>query len=134
MSVPQSERRQSNVEYIVKLQLIEQFFIEYHNNEKTRIMGLTDELVRLSIKAYNDATLYFEICNGRVLGNLSEKKKVCKRTYWDARELGSQINILVAFRMKDNKNIKGLLIKTKDLLEVCELLRKQLTELNKIKE
>lgn len=133
MSVPKSERRPSDVEYVVKAQKIEQFFINYNNDEKTRILGLTDELVKLSIDVYNNATMFFEVCLGRVMGTLADKKKYCKKTYWSFRQLAAQMNILMAFRMEDNKPIKGLLIISQEIFNSCELLRKHLTKLNKEK-
>ena len=129
MSVPKSERRQSDVEYIVLLQKIEEFFIN-QNLSDNRIEKLSDELVDLSMKAYNYATLYFEMCNGVILGTLAQKKKYCKCVFWTARELASQINIMITFRMHMNKPYKELINKTEELLKVCNLMRKHLTVLN----
>lgn len=131
MSVPKSERKPSNVEYIVKLQMIEQFFISMNNDENNRINGLNDRLVELSMNAYDYATTYFEMCNGRIEGTLAQKKKYCQLTFWEARKIASQINILIAFRLEQGKSTKGLVIKTKELLDVCNQLRGQLTLLNK---
>ena len=44
MSVPKSERRQSDVEYVVLLQKIEEFFIN-QNLSDNRIEKLSDELI-----------------------------------------------------------------------------------------
>ena len=132
LSVPKSERRQSDVEYIVILQKLEKFFLDFYSDEKRRIPLLSEELVRLSMEAYNNGTMYFEMCNGRIMGDLAQKKKYCKKTYWSVRELASQINILMAFQMEKNKPTKGLVIQTQDILKVCDLLRNQLTELNRL--
>ena len=133
MSVPKSARRQSEVEYVVLLQKIEEFFIN-QNLSENRIEKLSDELVRLSMEAYNYATMYFELCNGTVLGSLAQKKKYCKCVFWTARELASQINIMIAFRMRMNKPYKELVNKTEELLKVCNLMRRQLTILNHTRE
>ena len=131
MSVPKSERRQSNVEYVTIIQKLEQFFITKNLDENNRIPGLSDELVKLSIEAYNYATLYYEMVNGRVIGTTAHKKKYCKNTIWTVRNLAAQINILVAFRMESRKPVKELLEKTEDILKACEILQAQLTILNK---
>lgn len=134
MSVPQSERRQSDHEYIVILQQIEEFFIDNNESEKSRVPLLSEHLVQLSMEAYDSATMYFELCNGKVKGTLAQKKKYCKKTIYTARQLASQINILVAYRMGRNQKVKGMLLKTKDLLKVCDLLQSQLTKLNRTTE
>ena len=67
LSVPKSERRQSDVEYIVILQKLEKFFLDFYSDEKRRIPLLSEELVRLSMEAYNNGTMYFEMCNGRIM-------------------------------------------------------------------
>lgn len=131
MSVPKSERRQSNVEYVVIIQKLEQFFITKNLDENNRIPGLSEELVRLSIEAYNYATLYYEMVNGKVAGTNSQKKKYCKNTIWTVRNLAAQINILVAFRMEQRKPVKELIQKTEEILKACKLLQAQLTILNK---
>ena len=129
MSVPKSERRQSDVEYIVLLQKIEEFFIA-QNTSDNRVEKLSDELVNLSMQAYNYGTMYFELCNGVILGTLAQKKKYCKCIFWTSRQLASQINIMIAFRMQMNKPCKELVKKTEELLKVCNLIRSQLTKLN----
>ena len=133
MSVPKSERRQSDIEYIVLLQKIEEFFIA-QNMSDNRVEKLSDELVNLSMQAYNYGTMYFELCNGVILGTLAQKKKYCKCIFWTARQLASQINIMIAFRMRMNKPCKELVKKTEELLKVCNLMRSQLTKLNHTQE
>lgn len=134
MSVPKSERRQSNVEYIVILQQMEQFFLEANTDEKNRVPYLSDELVKLSIQSYNAATKYFETTNGIIKGTLAQRKKYCTQAMWSLRELAAQINILIAIRMNLNKSVKGLVLKTNDLLKAFELLQEQLKKLNHEKE
>lgn len=133
MSVPKSERRQSEVEYIVILQQLEEFFIN-QNVSENRVPALSDELVKLSMEAYNCATMFFELCNGRIVGTIAQKKKYCKKTYYTARELASQINIMIAFRMRANKPTAGLVQKTEDILKVCELMLGHLNKLNRTTE
>ena len=134
MSVPKSERKQSNVEYITILQQMEIYFLELNISESGYVKGLTDELVNLSKIAYNNATMYFEMTNGIIQGTLAQKKKYCRLTFWTSRQLASQINILVTFRMKQNKSVKNLILKTNDLLKVCKMMQEQNYKLNHLKE
>lgn len=132
MSVPKSERRQSDFEYVVILQKMEEFFLDNLEKEKLDMpRKLAEELADLAIKSYNNATLYFELCNGKVQGDIGHKKKYCKITMWTLRELAAQINIAMVYKMRHNKNTKGLQIKTQELLTAFNLLQKQLSELNR---
>ena len=130
MSVPKSERIQSQQEYIIILQMIEMDLINAAQS-KSAVPFISDELVRLAVDAYNSATMYFEVCNGIIMGGLAQKKKYCKQTYWKARQLAAQINIMIAYRMRSSKNTKGYQIHTRQLLKVCNLLEEQLKKLNK---
>ena len=134
MSVPQSERKQSNVEYIVILQDIEYFFIKKFKDKNNYIPGLSDKLLKLSMDAYDFGTMYFELCNGKMLGTLTQKKKYCKKTFYTARQVASQINMYIRVRMEEGQTVKELVLITNKLLKVCELLQEQLRILNKIKE
>lgn len=133
MSVPKSQRRQSEVEYIVILQQLEQYFIECLKQDY-KVPILSEKLVEKSIETYNFGTRYFELCNGKVQGTLAQKKKYCKETMWNLRELASQSNILVACRMKDNKSIKGLLENIQKMSDAFDLLQNQLRKLNQMQE
>lgn len=60
MSVPKSQRKQSSVEYIeVKL-------INFNESENRYIPFFTEHLCELAAKAYDNATLFFEISKGTV--------------------------------------------------------------------
>ena len=131
MAVPKSERKPSDVEYLIILQDLEFYFINQLEQEKSYIKGLTEELVRLSMEAYNNATMFFELTSGKLLGTFAERKKYCKKTYYTAREIASQINIIIKIRMTKNQNVKGLVMQTEKLLKVCELMQKNLIKLNK---
>lgn len=133
MSVPKSERRQSDIEYIVILQQIEQYFIDCLKQDY-KIPVLSEKLVEKAIDAYNYGTRFFELCNGKVSGTLAQKKKFCKETMWNLRELASQSNILVACRMKDDKPVKGLLQNIHKMSDAFDLLQNHLRKLNQIKE
>lgn len=134
MSVPQSERRQSQVEYIIILQDIENFFINKFQSKEECIKGLSERLLQLSMNAYDNGTMYFELCNGKIIGSIDQKKEYCKKTFYTARQVASQTNMLIKYKMDRNKSVKELLIITQKLLKVCELLQNQLKSLNKIEE
>lgn len=53
MSVPQSERKQSQYEYVTILQQIELDFLYDNADTKRRVPLLSEELCRLSMEAYN---------------------------------------------------------------------------------
>ena len=129
MSVPQSERKQSRVEYVVILQKTEQFFLNVCNDEKKKIPYLSEELLRLSIEAYNYATLFFEMIYGKIKGEPALKKKYCKKTIWTIRNLCAQINIFIACRMEQNKSINQLKIIIQNLVKACDLLQAELKNL-----
>jgi len=122
MSVPKSKRKQSPYEYIVILQQICIKTIEFNNNENKRIPLLSEKIAEKSLETYCDATRYFEMTIGSIQGNLSEKKKFCKKTIYESRELSALINIFIAERMKENKSVNELVQMTSELNKVVELL------------
>ena len=132
MSVPQSERRQSQQEYVTILQQMEMYFLDLLT-QPDHIYGITEHIFRLSTEAYNNATIYFEMTIGTVRGSLADRKKYCNKTIWAVKELAAQINILIAYRMRYNKSVQELVIKTKDLVKVTNLLIEQLTKMKNIK-
>ena len=130
MSVPKSERRQSLQEYVVILQQVEQFFLNQNLSDKYRIPLLSEELCRLSMEAYNDATRIFEMTIGTIRGTVADKKKYCKKAIWTIRELAAQINIMVAFRMSNHYPVTGMVEITQKLLKAIELIEIQLDSLH----
>ena len=131
MSVPQSERRQSDVEYLTILQNLEVDFINRLESDKETHKTIMKEIVRLSIEAYNYATLLYEISLGKVMGSIGEQKKYCKKTYWTMREIASQLTVYTNIRMREGKSVKFIILKTQDLLKACNLVQDQLRKLNK---
>lgn len=123
MSVPQSERKQSQYEYVTILQQIELDFLYDNADTKRRVPLLSEELCRLSMEAYNNATCVFEMTIGTIKGNSADQKKYCKKAIWSIRELAAQINILIMHRMKNNFTTQKYVDITARLLKAINLIQ-----------
>lgn len=132
MSIPQSERKQSRAEFAVILQKTEQYFLNLclDDGEK-KIPYLSEEMLKLSIEAYNNATLYFEMIYGGIPSDTALKKKYCKKAIWTIRNLCAQINIFIACRMDKRKPIQEQKLIIQDLIKACDLLQEELKSLER---
>ncbi len=129
MSVPKSERKQSQQEYVTILQQVEVYFLDQYAKDNLRIPYLSDKLCDLSIQAYNEATRIFEMTIGTVRGTVPDKKKYCKKAIWAIRELASQINILMIYKMREGRSTNELVGITRKLLKAMNLIQQMLNSL-----
>ena len=130
MSVPQSERRQSLVEYTVILQNTEIFLLTQGMIKDWYYPLLSEKLVDISIEAYNQATKLYEMTKGTVRGNNANIKKTAKKAMWAIRELAAQLNILVMLRMEENLPVKKIIAIVEDLKKAFDLIKEQLDKLH----
>lgn len=125
MSVPKSRRKQSEVQYVVIVQRIYNRLIQFCDEQSHYVTFLSERLCENAAVAYDNCTLFFEMTRGVMRGTNSDKKKACKNAIWSIRQLASELNVYMGWRITQSKTSAEISQMSYDLKRAVDILRGQ---------